>query len=119
MSNQKPCEVIDCPALAEVGRATCGPHKDARLAKALHIAKDSKGLGGKRCISCKRTFTETDWVWKTLKRRTTIKKAGDHFGHEHVQCEPPTLKLSRKAIRESAKPLLEVSDDIARDRGAA
>lgn len=53
----KPCEVPECPALAEVGRATCGPHRDARLAKGLGIAKDSEGHGGKSCINCKRRFS--------------------------------------------------------------
>ncbi len=117
--NQKPCEVVDCPAFAEVGRATCGPHRDARLAKVLHIAKDVEGRGGKRCIACGQTFTETDWVWKALRPRKNVKKPGDFYGHEHVACEPKTSKLSRKAIRESVKPLLEVADDAERDRGAA
>lgn len=30
----------------------------------------------------------------------------DPRGYRHVRCEPPTPRLSRRAIRESEKPLL-------------
>lgn len=112
MSNQKPCEVPACPALAEVGRSTCGPHKDSRTAKELHIV-------GSKCMGCNRAFAKTDYVYKSLRPLKQIKKQGERFGHEHVACEPPNERPSRQDIRESVKPLLEVADDVTRDRGAA
>lgn len=106
----KPCEVPECPAFAEVGRETCGPHRDARLARELKIAKDAEGHGGKSCIKCKRLFRETDWVYRQMLRRANIRKTGEQFGHAHVRCESPTPRLSKKAIKESPKPLLEVAE---------
>lgn len=111
MSRQdRPCGVPECPAWAEVGGATCGPHRDARLAKALGIAKDAGGHGGKCCITCRRRFAETDWVYRQILRRANVRKTGEQFGHAHVRCEPVTQRLSRKAIKESPKPLLEVAE---------
>lgn len=116
---EQPCEVPDCPAFAELHRATCGPHKDAALAKALRIAKDKDGRGGKRCITCGRVFAETDWVWKKMRKRAHVKKAGDHYGHEHVQCDPIVRKPSPKQIRESVKPLLEATQEPEKNHDAA
>jgi hypothetical protein len=105
--------------LALAKKDTCGPHVGARLAKALNISQTATGRGGKRCIDCGRLFKAEDWVWKSLRPRSKVKKPGDAYGHAHVCCEPPTPRLSKKAIRVSVKPLLEATDDVTRDRGAA
>lgn len=98
------CEIPNCPAFAQVGGKTCAPHENARTAKALKICKDREGHGGKSCLGCKRRFTETDYVIATAERKKT-RKGGEQFGYRHVACEPPTPRLSKKAIRESVKPL--------------
>lgn len=115
-----PCEVPNCPAFAESRRKTCGPHRDARTAKDLKICKDSDGHGGKSCLSCRRRFAEDDYVFKTPKKRENVRKPGDQFGYAHVCCDPPSPRLSKKAIRESEKPLLEAYiDDVIADRRTA
>lgn len=112
------CEVPNCPAVAR--SKTCGPHIDARTAKDLKIAKDADGHGGKSCMACRRRFVESDYVLKQMKRRENIRKGGEQFGYAHVACDPPSPRLSQKAIRESEKPLLEAyTDDVAGHRGAA
>lgn len=112
MNNQKECEVPLCPALAEVNRSTCAIHRYAQIAGELHII-------GSKCLNCHRSFAKMDWVYKSLRPLKTIKRSGERFGHEHVACEPTTPRQSRQEIRDSVKPLLEVADDITRDRGAA
>lgn len=104
---ERPCEIPNCPALALRHQKTCKQHENARTAKDLHLAKDASGGGAKRCLGCCRAFVESDYVIATAERRVKLKKGGNQFGYRHVACEPPTPKLSKKAIKESVKPLLE------------
>jgi hypothetical protein len=80
------CEVTPCPAEPEFGRATCAVHRHYARAGALRISKDSQGRGGKKCIVCNKTFADTDWVFKNMVERWTVKRAGDRFGHQHATC---------------------------------
>lgn len=68
------CAIPTCPVIPVGSQKYCMPHKDARTAKELRIAKDPTTLrGGENCISCKRKFIETDFVLvktaATLRRR--------------------------------------------------
>jgi len=105
-----PCEVPDCPAIPEHGKALCALHRLARLAKALNIARQASGKGGQRCLTCRRYFKALDWVLREPVRRDEKRKGktmrpGDPYGYSHVQCEPPTARLSKRKIREEEKPL--------------
>lgn len=104
----QPCAVLDCPSMALGRSKTCGPHRDARTAKQLHIAKDVAGHGGKRCLSCRRYFREGDFVNQTTVARPKSSRPGDPYGYVHIACEPPSPRVPKKAVRESEKPLLEV-----------
>lgn len=79
------CVIPLCPALPESGSLTCGPHRDAILAKMVYST-------GKPCRQCRRSISRNDHV---LKADPTL----------HVQCEPVTPRQSREALRESEKPL--------------
>lgn len=58
-------------------------------------------------MNCRRTFAEGDYVFTTERKREGVSKHAAQFGYAHVACEPPTPRLSRKAIKASEKPLLE------------
>lgn len=98
------CAVTNCPAYAAGGRKTCDPHRHAVLAKELHIAEDVEGRGGDRCVACRWKFKRDDYVLKKTIAAPT-RKDKDNRGHKHVACEPPTARMSKKAQRESVKPL--------------
>lgn len=96
------CEITGCVAHAEVGRSTCGPHRDGRTAKELKIAKSPwTGKGGESCIRCRRAFVETDWVGK---HRVRVEKKGDFRGYQHLVCEPVR---AAKAKGSAGTPLFE------------
>lgn len=114
----RPCAVPNCPALAAGTRKTCDPHRDAVLAKELHIAEDVAGRGGSRCLTCRRKFKRDDYVLKKSIAAPT-RKDKERRGYKHVACEPPTARVSKKKQRESVKPLFEGADDVIADRGAA
>lgn len=118
MTVETPCAVTNCPAFASGRRKTCDPHRDAVLAKELHIAQDVEGRGGNRCMTCRRKFKREDYVFRESWPHPS-RKEPERKGHKHVACEPPTARLSKQKERDSVKPLLEVADDIAADRGAA
>ena len=102
------CEVPNCITFAERQKKTCSYHANARTAKDLRLSEDAKGLGGETCLGCRRKFREDDYVIATAERRPNMKKGGKQLGYRHVACEPPSPRPSRKAIRESIKPLLEM-----------
>jgi hypothetical protein len=113
-------EVPNCPAYAHDGLATCLAHKDARLAKELRISQQVNGRNGKRCLKCRRVFRPDDYVnSKPRLKKKRSSRPGDPYGWVHVACEPLAPRLAKRAIRESVKPLLEVADDTAGDRGTA
>lgn len=117
---ERACEIPNCPALAARGRKTCDPHRDARTAEELRLAKDFTGKGGKHCQRCRRKFAKEDYVNRAPVARKNVGKHADQFGYVHVSCEPAAPRVSKKALRESEKPLLEAfTDDVAADRGAA
>lgn len=106
------CEVPTCPAVRDGRSKFCRQHRDATLANAA-------GCHKRRCVACKRAIGKDDYVLKELQQKTGRFKPGEPYGWQHVACEPPSPKLSKRAIRESEKPLLGDCDEPASDRGAA
>jgi hypothetical protein len=103
------CDVPSCLALVVRGSRTCPLHRLARLANELHVARVS-GTGGQRCLACRRYFQPTDYVETTSRPKPVRKgKPAMTHGYQHVSCEPPTTRVSKRKIRESPKPLLEIA----------
>ncbi len=102
------CRIETCPLEARDGSPYCGIHQFARLAKQLGISGDKEGKGAKSCKDCKRKFKDEDFVHSEAQttRKSNKKGAAISFSYRHIQCAPTVKRLSRKALKESVKPLL-------------
>lgn len=103
------CDVPNCPVIVAPGSRFCELHKRARTAKELGFGPDANGLNAARCARCRRAFRDPDFVERVAVSRTVRGKPIPAF--RHVACEPPTAKLTRKQLRESAKPLIDATAD--------
>ena len=83
--------VKGCPALSAPYRRYCTAHLRASTVKGLGIAQ-------RACKKCRRTFKATDYI---------LTEPGVS-GYQHVRCEPPSQRLSKRAQKEAVKPLLDV-----------
>lgn len=108
MTATRPCAVTNCPADAIRHEQTCGPHRLASTAKDLCLRV---GVGGDRCVACRRKFRAEDYVLRAMVEITRRRKPAR--GYQHALCEPPSKSLSQKKIRESVKPLLEAVNDAS------
>jgi len=103
------CDVPNCPCEAERGSKFCGPHVYAVTAKQLRLGPDNEGRGAVRCGKCRRAFKDDDYVERASHVVKT--RRGPVTRWIHAFCVPGPVRPSRKAIRESDKPLLTATTE--------
>jgi hypothetical protein len=96
------CRVPTCPAEAVAETTVCGIHRFAQIATKEVWSQGNRALD-LSCESRRRKFRKGDWIYVDEPLR-------------HVRCEPPTVRVTRQALMESPKPLLDVGNDAPVDR---